>query len=111
MDTFFYLYKKDKDFRQLFLESKGFCLHHFRDLVETAEQKLTDSEKKVFYPSVFGLMQENLERIQKEVEWFVEKNDYRNADKPLGTSVDSVQRAMQKCNGGYPADPIFKAKL
>lgn len=111
LDTFFHLYKKDKDFRQLFLKSKGFCLHHFRDLVETAEQKLTDSEKKEFYPSVFGLMQENLERIQKEVEWFVEKNDYRNADKPLGTSVDSIQRAMQKCNGGYPADPIFKAKL
>ena len=109
--TFFYLYKKDKDFHELYLNSKGFCLHHFRDLIEAAENKLTDEEKKEFYPTTFKLMQENLERLQKEVEWFVEKNDYRNKDKDWGTSADSIQRAMQKCNGGYPADPIFKAKL
>lgn len=111
LDTFFHLYKKDNDFRQLYLSSKGFCLHHFRDLVEAAENKLTDDEKKDFYPSTFKLMQDNLERLQKEVEWFVEKNDYRNKDKDWGTSADSIQRAMQKCNGGYPADPVFKAKL
>ena len=49
LDTFFHLYKKDKDFRQLYLGSKGFCLHHFKDLVEAAENKLTDDEKKDFY--------------------------------------------------------------
>ena len=111
LDTFFYLYKKDPDFRKLYLSGKGFCLHHFRDLIEAAENKLTDEEKKQFYPVTFKLMQENLLRLQKEVEWFVEKNDYRNADKDWGNSADSVQRAMQKCNGGYPADPIFKIKL
>lgn len=86
-------------------------MHHFRDLVEAAENKLTDEEKKTFYPTTFKLMQDNLTRLQKEVEWFVEKNDYRNKDKDWGNSADSIQRAMQKCNGGYPADPIFKAKL
>lgn len=111
LDTFFSLYKKDPDFRKLFLESKGFCLPHFRDLIETAENKLTDAEKKDFYPATFTLMQENLKRLQGEVEWFVEKNDYRNKDKDWGTSADSIQRGIQKCTGGYPADPIFKAKL
>ena len=47
----------------------------------------------------------------KEVSWFVEKNDYRNKDKDWGTSADSIQRGMQKCAGGYPADEVFKAKL
>ena len=93
------------------MESKGFCLPHFRDLIETAENKLTDKEKQDFYPNAFSLMQGNLERLQKEVEWFVEKNDYRNKDKDWGTSADSIQRGMQKCAGGYPADPMFKAKL
>lgn len=111
LDTFFDLYKKDEDFRKLFLESRGFCLPHFRDLIETAENKLDDKQKKDFYPAVFSMMQENMDRLQKEVEWFVEKNDYRNKDKDWGTSADSIQRAMQKCGGGYPADPIFKAKL
>lgn len=39
------------------------------------------------------------------------ENDYRNKDKDWGTSADSIQRGMQKCAGGYPADEVFKAKL
>ena len=92
----------------MFAESKGFCLPHFGDLIETAENKLSESERKEFYPQAFSLMQENLDRLQKEVSWFVEKNDYRNKDKDWGESRDSIQRAMQKCAGGYPADPVFK---
>lgn len=111
LDTFFDLYKKDMQFQELFLESKGVCLPHFKDLIETAECKLSDEQKKEFYPKVFSLMQDNLERLQKEVSWFVEKNDYRNKDKDWGTSADSIQRAIQKCSGGYPADETFKAKL
>lgn len=111
LDTFFALYKKESDFRDLFLKSKGFCLPHFGDLMEAAENKLTDAEKKEFYPALFSLMKENMERLQKEVEWFVEKNDYLNKDKDWGTSQDSIQRGIQKCTGGYPADEIFKAKL
>jgi hypothetical protein len=111
LDTFFDLYKNNDEFRQLFEKGKGFCLPHFGDLMETAESRLSDSEKKDFYPVVFSLMEKNLDRIQKEVSWFVEKNDYRNKDADWGNSVDSIQRAMQKCASGYPADPVFKAKL
>ena len=111
LDTFFDLYRKNEEFRTLFAESKGFCLPHFGDLMEAAEGKLSDEQKNEFYPKVFALMQENLERVQKEVSWFVEKNDYRNKDKSWGNSADSIQRGMQKCAGGYPADPVFKAKL
>lgn len=110
LDTFFYLYRKDKEFRKLFENSKGFCLPHFGNLVDCAEDKLSDKEKQEFYPKVFQLMQENMERVQSEVSWFVDKNDYRNKDKDWGNSADSIQRAMQKCTGGYPADPIFKLK-
>ena len=80
-------------------------------LVEAAEDKLTDDEKKTFYPKAFALMTENMDRVQKDVEWFVAKNDYLNKDKDWGNAADSIQRGMQKCTGGYPADPIFKAKL
>lgn len=111
LDTFFDLYQKNGEFRQLFAESRGFCLPHFGDLIEAAENKLSDAQRKEFYPQVFSMMQENLDRLQKEVSWFVEKNDYRNKDNDWGTSADSIQRAMQKCAGGYPADEVFKAKL
>lgn len=111
LDTFFDLYKKNEEFKELFLSSKGFCLPHFADLIETAEERLSDAEKEQFYPEAFALMQENMERVQKEVAWFVEKNDYRNKNADWGNSADSIQRGMQKCGGGYPADEIFKAKL
>ena len=96
LDTFFDLYKKNEEFRALFEKSRGFCLPHFGDLIEAAEDKLTDDEKKEFYPKAFSMIQDNLDRLQKEVSWFVEKNDYRNKDKDWGTSADSIQRGMQK---------------
>ena len=110
LDTFFDLYRKNDEFRALVDNGKGFCLPHFGDLIETAEDKLSDEMKQDFYPRIFSLMQQNMERVQKEVSWFVEKNDYRNKDKPWGTSADSIPRGIQKCTGGYPADPVFQQK-
>ncbi len=110
LDTFFDLYRKNSDFREIFGKSRGFCLPHFGDLVETAEDKLSEDQKKEFYPKVFALMQDNIDRVQKDVSWFVEKNDYRNRDKDWGSAADSIQRAMQKCAGGYPADETFRVK-
>ncbi len=110
LDTFFDLYRKNSDFREIFGKSRGFCLPHFGDLIETAEDKLSEDQKKEFYPKVFALMQDNIDRVQKDVSWFVEKNDYRNRDKDWGSAADSIQRAMQKCAGGYPADETFRVK-
>ena len=65
LDTFFDLYKKNEEFRALFEKSRGFCLPHFGDLIEAAEDKLTDDEKKEFYPKAFSMMQDNLDRLPK----------------------------------------------
>lgn len=108
LDTFFSLYRKNSEFKDTFAHSKGFCLPHFRDLIECGEDKLADNEKKEFFETASALMTEHLKRLQNEVSWFVEKNDYRNKDKDWGNAADSVQRAMQKCGGGYPADPVFE---
>ena len=108
LDVFFDMLRNDSDFQELFRQSKGFCLPHFGDLMESAEKRLSDAQKKELYPQIFAMMQENMERVQKDVAWFVEKNDYRNKDKDWGESRDSIPRAMQKCAGGYPADPVFK---
>ena len=107
LDTFFDLYKSDPEFVKLFEQSKGFCLPHFGDMVETAEKKLSDKQKPEFYRVLFRLMEENYQRLQEEVTWFTEKYDYRNKDKSWGNSKDSIQRCMQKLAGGYPADEPF----
>lgn len=107
LDTFFYMYYKDPDFKKRILGGKGFCLHHFGDLCEYGESKLNDKEKKEFYPEMFALMERNMERLQEDVSWLVEKFDYRNKDADWKNSRDAVQRGMQKLKGGYPADPVY----
>ena len=108
MDTFFYMYKKDEDFRERILTGKGFCLHHFGDLCEYAQTRLNDKEKKEFYPAMFELMERNMERLQEDVSWLVDKFDYRNKDADWKNSKDAIQRGMQKLKGGYPADSVYK---
>ena len=51
LDTFFDLYLKNEEFRQMFENSKGFCLPHFGDLIETAENKLNDLQNELNNPS------------------------------------------------------------
>ncbi len=108
LDTFFVMYKKDADFRSKIKNSKGFCLHHFGDLCEAAENKLNDKEKADFYPMLFALMEENMERMAGDVAWLVEKFDYRNKDADWKNSRDAIQRGMQKLKGGYPADGPYQ---
>ena len=64
---FFDLYLKNEEFRQMFENSKGFCLPHFGDLIETSENKLNDAQKKDFYAVAFPLMRGNMERLQKKL--------------------------------------------
>ena len=106
--TFFYLYKKDPVFRERLENSRGFCLRHFADLCSGADEHLNDRERQAFYPVIFKLMEENMERISGDIDWFVEKFDYLNKDADWRQSKDALQRGMQKIRGGYPADPSYK---
>lgn len=108
MDTFFFMYKKDAEFREKIKNSKGFCLHHFGDLCEASENRLNDKEKQEFYSAMFELMESNMARLQEDVSWLVEKFDYRNKDADWKNSKDAIQRGMQKLKGGYPADQPYK---
>ena len=108
MDTFFYLWKQDSDFREKVKKGKGFCLSHFGDLCEASDTKLNDREKEEFYGCMFPLMVKNMERLAEDVSWMVEKFDYRNKDADWKTSKDAIQRGMQKLKGGYPADGPYR---
>lgn len=108
--TFFHLYKKDAAFREKLKNSKGFCLHHFGDVLGGAEKYLKDGERKEFYPLLFDLMEQNMKRMSEDIDWFVEKFDYLNKDADWKQSKDALQRGMQKIRGGYPADPVYKQR-
>lgn len=105
--TFFHLIK-DAEFRAKVEGSKGFCMHHFAQLLENAQEKLPKGQIQWFYTTVCCLMQENLGRVQGDLDWFIDKFDYRNASAPWKNSRDAVSRSMQKLKGGHPADAPYK---
>lgn len=109
LDTFFVMYQKDTAFQEMVQNRKGFCLPHFGDLCETAENKLNNKQKAEFFSAMFSLMNSNMQRISEDVSWLVEKFDYRNHDADWKQSRDAIQRGMQKLKGSYPADPVYKA--
>ena len=105
--TFFHLVK-DSEFRAKVEKSKGFCLHHFQQLLENAQEKLPNGQIEWFYTTVLDLMTDNLARVQGDLDWFIDKFDYRNAGADWKNSKDAVSRSMQKLKGGYPADGPYK---
>ena len=105
--TFYTLIKKP-EFRELVEGSKGFCMRHFAQLLEQADEKLPNSQREWFYQTVVQLMQDNLERVKGDIDWFVGMFDYRQAGAGWKNSKDAVSRGMQKLQGLYPADKPYK---
>ncbi len=97
--TMLYLWERDKDFRKAFSESKGVCIPHGAQLLSMAEENLPIKELDSFTETLSNLITTSLKRIEQEVEWFTLKFDYRNQDKPWGTSKDAVERACNKLRG------------
>lgn len=108
--TFFHLYKKDGAFRDKVLNGKGFCLHHFGELLKGMDGYLSEGETAEFYPAICWLMERNMERLSADVDWLIEKYDYANRAADWKQSKDALQRGMQKIRGGYPGDPAYRMK-
>lgn len=94
--TFFYLYENDGTFRDKIKNGKGFCLPHMKELLEQAPGELKGDMLADFTDMLFELQSRNLDRIQEDIDWFVEKFKYENKDKDWKDSKDAIPRAMQK---------------
>ena len=81
-------------------KSKGFCLDHYAQVLKAAPEQLSGKDLQAFIDLVTRVEMENLERVEKDLEWFTRKFDYRNKDKPWGNSQDAVERSVNKMRGG-----------
>lgn len=75
--TFWYLYEKEPDFKEKILKSKGFCLNHFNDLVNSGEG-ISGRKRETFIEEITDLELLNLKRNKKDVSAFVKQFDYRS---------------------------------
>ena len=99
LHTFFHLYQNDRDFRNRFEQSKGLCLPHLGRLLETAPQELGAKDLGQFVGTVTRLEQENMDRIQEDISWFIKKFDYRYENESWKNSKDAVERTINKVRG------------
>ena len=97
--TLLHLYKTDASFRAAFSASKGVCLPDMAMLMEMAEEALSGDMLNDFLRDLFATVQKSLEKMEKDVEGFTLKFDYRNADKPWGDSRGSLERVVNKLQG------------
>ena len=72
------------------------CLKHYRAALEMAPAPPVRRTAEAVVDTLVDLEIENFERLEKEIEWFTLKFDYRNEDKPWGNSRDAVKRSINK---------------
>lgn len=98
VDTIFHLWKKDPDFVDTFRQSKGFCVAHYGYLYEAAAKYLSGNAYDTFMEALNTSFFENLERVNADVSWFIDKFDYRYQNEPWKNSKDALPRAVIKVN-------------
>lgn len=96
--TIYHLWKNDRDFVKKYESSKGFCTEHYAKLIKDAKGALNGRAYEEFIDATNRLYIENMERIKEDVDWFVDKFDYRFKDEPWKNSKDALPRALIKTN-------------
>jgi hypothetical protein len=97
--TLAYLWKRDEDFKDALRKSKGICLTHLRDLLPLAQSALNPKELMVFLEELMKLEKKNFHRLEGELDWFTQKFDSQNNEKPWGDSKNAHKRTIQKLTG------------
>ena len=94
--TIFHMWKKDPEFKEKLKSSKGFCTYHYGVLYEKGAEHLNQSQYDEFIAALNDIYFDNMERVNGDVSWFIDKHDYRNKEADWKNSKDSIQRAIIK---------------
>lgn len=93
------LWSKNREFADLFSNSKGFCMHHSNLMISSAPKYLKTTQISNFVDILNSIQHQNLKRIEDELHWFIRKFDFRFRDEPWNGTEDSPKRAINKLMG------------
>ncbi|MCD8239571.1 MAG: DUF6062 family protein [Clostridiales bacterium] len=99
LDTVFFLWEKEPSFRDLVAKSQGFCFEHFSLLLDKGRENLSAEAYNDLVDLILPKEADMLEALEKDVAWFIDKNDYQHKDDPWGTARDAVERAVKTLSG------------
>ena len=98
IDTIFHLWKKDPAFRSSVTDCKGFCTWHYGLLYDAGVSALDKNQYSEFLDCLNEVYFNGMQRINDDIEWFINKYDYRYANEPWKNSKDALPRGILKTN-------------
>lgn len=109
--TIIFMSMNEPPFREALSKSKGFCLHHYKELINSAFDVLGAKDGVDFIKFLTELEIKNLDRISNDVLWLTQKYKSENQDKPFNGCEDAHKRTVSKMVGDYRVlDPIKNLK-
>ncbi len=97
--TILHLWQREAEFRDKFLDSKGFCLHHLSFMNAMAEEMLRGKRLAEWLRDLLPLQAGQLTRLRQELSRFAQKFDHHSGGTPWETARDALPRALQKLTG------------
>ena len=73
-------------------------MKHYAILVEYASKELSGKELEEFINAAGKLFIENMKRVKEDLDWFINKFDYRYKDEPWKNGKDALPRMIEKIN-------------
>lgn len=107
IDTIFHLYQKDPGFAETLKKSKGFCTYHYAMLFDRACDFLSKEQSVAFINDINTVYFNNMERMQEDIEWFINKFDYRYQNESWKNAKDALPRAILKTHSSITPDTEF----
>ena len=98
IDTFFHIWGKGGEDSKLISAQKGYCLPHFIQILSAAE-RLGRGKREKFLDDIVPAWQNLMTELEEDLDWFVQKFDFRNADAPWKNSKEALTRAMALIGG------------
>lgn len=97
--TILYLWRRDRDFAEVFRASRGFCLSHFCTVLESARGALRQDRLAAWLRDVVPLMGGSLGKLEKDLAAFIQL--YQAGNRSLGTEEErsALARTLQKLSG------------
>ncbi len=100
MNTFWYLYGKEPDFRKRFLEGNGVCMHHFAGLMK-ALSNVSGAKREDFAHEIYSLQLKVLEHEKEEVHGFTKQFDYRSDKGEWKVARDAHLNCAARLSGSF----------
>ena len=96
MVTFYEMFEKSSDFRDLFSQQEMLCLPHY-DMLVSHCGNMDKKYQKRFIDSCNDLVKKYLDSLESDVSHYCSMYDYRNTGKDAdwGNSKDSIERAIK----------------